>query len=192
MPKKKTLDVNSLVAGEESLPLCPKCGCAIITDFDTGEPLCNCTIAQEPVEAAAPEVVEPKEVSQAKPEPETDNVPSIHDLLAKIPGAPSQAEIDSAKAAYGKIYVSPFDEDEMYIWRPMRYREWQQIQMNQHLDNEQKMQEYVVSRAVIWPKLSPEMIAMSRAGTIPTLFQVITHGSNFLPIDMAVQLVREL
>ena len=114
-------------------------------------------------------------------------------ILKTLNGAPSEAQIQAWKQQFGSVYVLPFALNELYVWRPISRREWQTIQMNETLvKDENKFQEYIVVRAVLWPRMTPEKMSFSRAGIVPTLFAAIMHGSYFLPIEYALQTTEEL
>ena len=202
--------------------ICNKCGALIVRDLETGEMLCNCQSKEEEAAQIAAAMQERKErtpvQSVARPVPQNvasiaaepapassgenpaDAAPqgkmpvfSAKIALQTLPGAPSQEQIDAWKAERGKIYSFPFDTDEIYIWRPMLYREWEMLKTNEALvQDETKFQEQVVMRAVLWPKIGPVELNMSRAGMVQTLFSVIMQGSYFLHPDFAVNLVEEL
>jgi len=181
------VDVSQLVADGDAMrnnnEVCPKCGALIVMTPDG--PVCNCPSAgeaAEPVSAAE---------SGAPGEEQVDML----SLLAQIPGAPSQQQINAWKQQFGKVYVFPVDMKEMYIWRPLRRREWQAIQAagsDGLANDEAKFQEHVVLKAILWPQLDPVQLSLVRAGLIPTLFGVIMHGSYFFSPDFALSLVREL
>jgi hypothetical protein len=118
---------------------------------------------------------------------------SAKDALRAIPGAPTPEQIEAWKQEFGSVYTFPFDTKEIYIWRPMRRREWQMLQSNEALVKEEaKFQEQVVMRAILWPKIGPVELNLSRAGLVQTLFSVIMQGSYFLHPDFAITLVEEL
>jgi hypothetical protein len=144
-----------------------------------------------PVEAAPP-AAEGDNPADVAPQQEMP-VFSAKDALRAIPGAPAQEQIDAWKQEFGAVYTFPFDTKEIYIWRPMRRREWQMLQSNEALVKEEaKFQEQVVMRSVLWPKIGPVELNLSRAGLIQTLFSVIMQGSYFLHPDFAITLVEEL
>jgi hypothetical protein len=219
----KQVNPEELVAGDEQHAdhICEKCGALIVLDTVTGEPLCNCSaqaelaakIAQarkaqkqaqtqsprpenEPATpASAPSteeplaVQDPEEVASEEPMP----VFNAKDALMAIPGAPSQEQIDAWKQEWGQIYTFPFDLREIYVWRPIRRREWQMLQSNEALVKEEaKFQEQIVMRCVLWPKIGPVELNLSRAGLVQTLFGVIMQGSYFLHPDFAISLVQEI
>jgi hypothetical protein len=202
--------------------VCKKCNALVVKDMETGEVFCNCTVQadmaaqvararsqaqQDAAARSAPPKPQPKSIPQASPPvaPTAEGAPedvapqqempmfSAKDALRAIPGAPSEEQIQAWKNEFGKIYTFPFDTTEIYIWRPVFYREWQMFKSEEALVKEEaKFQEQVVARVVLWPKIGPVELNISRAGLVPTLFNVIMQGSYFLHPDFAITLVEEL
>lgn len=201
--------------------ICPKCNSLVVRDPATKEFVCNCFGEQEFAAqiAAARNIARNQpmtkiesEVPQIKlppmPEPDMEMPESVptastaqeqapmfvaKEALKKMPNAPSQDQIAAWKQQFGKIYTFSFDTDEIYVWRPIFRREWQNLQTMEALARDEgKFQEHFVMKTVLWPTLGPVEINASRAGMVPTLFQIIMQGSGFLPIDLAVNLIQEL
>jgi len=103
---------------------------------------------------------------------------------------PDQTQIDAWKQQFGEVFLIAFDEDDMYVWRPINRLEYKQ--MIQNVQSEAAFQEGIVQSCVLWPTIGPEWLSAGKAGTIPTLHAVIMEGSNFLEPAMAVTLVRKL
>lgn len=121
-----------------------------------------------------------------------EEAPSISALLAAIPGAPKAEQIEAWKKQHGDVYVLPLDAKEMYIWRPLRHLEYQNLVGGDATKSDASFREAVVLRALLWPKLGPEHVANTRAGLMDTLFQVIMQGSYFLAPEFALSLVEKL
>lgn len=158
--------------------VCPTCEAAVV------DGKCNCVtdVAQEEQPAA----------QEAVSEPEQQLFPGKA-LLQNLPGAPNEKTLDVWRQEFGRIYMMAFDTTDLYIWRPLRFAEYRSLQANKALmENEMKFQEQIVVRCVLWPRLGPEELSMSRAGLISTLFNVIMQGSYFIAPEIALQLVTEL
>jgi hypothetical protein len=176
------IDVNALVngplgVGRGEVVICEKCGCEV---FDG---LCNCSLTK------------PEETQEAPvaTEPEQQKVFSAKEALKLIPGAPVQAQIDAWKSQFGAVYSLPFSDREIFLWRPLNRFEWQQFVKNEALvKDEQKFQEQIVTRAVLYPKLDAMGINQTRAGTIQTLYQIIMQGSYFISAELAINMVEEM
>lgn len=104
---------------------------------------------------------------------------------------PSAEVIERWKDLHGEVFLFALDEDEMYIWRPLRRLEYKTLRTQAKEDSD--FMEAVVSKCVLWPPLPPEFMAVCKAGTIDTFFEVIMQGSNFIDPQVAVNLlVRRL
>lgn len=103
---------------------------------------------------------------------------------------PNEAQVEEWKGMYGEVFLLALDEEEMYIWRPLARHEYKQLM--QAIQNEALFMEQVVQKCVIWPNLTPEWMMGGKAGTVSTLHGVIMEGSNFLPPEVAMTLVRKL
>lgn len=139
--------------------------------------------------------VEKEAIPEAAPaveEAPVEPIVNIIELLKGINGAPKSEMIENWKKIHGDIYVLPLDIKEMYIWRPLRKLEYDNIINSEVAKNDASFREAVVLRALLWPKLMPEQLAASRAGLTDTLFQVIMQGSYFLTPEFALSLVQKL
>ena len=103
---------------------------------------------------------------------------------------PNDAMIAEWKGLYGEIFLLALDEDEMYVWRPLARHEYKALM--QPVQHEHIFMEQVVQKCVIWPMITPEWLMGGKAGTVSTLHGVIMEGSNFLPPEVAMTLVRKL
>lgn len=139
---------------------------------------------QAPEEEQTPQDENPEEEQQAEG---PDIVMKAFDDNKR---KPAQSQIDAWKQQFGEVFLIAFDEDEMYVWRPINRLEYKQ--MIQTVQNEAAFQEGIVQKCVLWPDIGPEWLSAGKAGTIPTLHAVIMEGSNFLEPAMAVTLVRKL
>lgn len=117
----------------------------------------------------------------------------IYELLAALPDAPSKDQVDFYKTQNGGV-ASIFSEEEIYIWRPINWAEYKMLQQAaaENAHNPHYLDEQVVYKCVLWPKIKPETLPAMKGGTIPTLSQQIMEGSNFVPPNMAMSLVIKL
>lgn len=103
---------------------------------------------------------------------------------------PKDAQVEEWKRLYGEVFMIALDEEEMYVWRPLARHEYKALM--QAAQHEQTFMEQVVQKCVIWPMITPEWLMGGKAGTVTTLHSVIMEGSNFLPPEVAMTLVRKL
>lgn len=147
---------------------------------------------------------------EAQGEPEA--APSAPDLsaavlstLAKIPGSPTEAQINAWKNKYGQnaVYVIAFGDDEVYVFTPLVRSSWQKLQETiQTLRNqggmetaqlEEKLKEKVVQYSVLWPRpLDERFFYNSRAGVVPSLYEAIMMQSCFMTPQQTAMLTVSL
>jgi len=147
-----------------------------------------------------------KELTQQAPADDVQLAPSMHsqilEILGNTPGAPGQAQIDQWKRQYGAnaVHCIAFGEGDVYIFTHLKRGQWQQIQQmaeqiaqqggNQAMQD--KMSEKIVQHAMIWPRLPIEFFVNSRAGVVPSLYEVIMLNSYFLNAQQAMLLTTQL
>lgn len=148
------------------------------------------------------------ELNKIKQEAEPEEAMSMQDelrkVLSKIPGAPSEADIGRLKKIHGDnaVYVTVFSETEAYVFTHLSRKLWQTVQENMaDLQNkggfdsavlQEKMKEKVVQYCMLWPKLPIEFFHSSRAGVVPSLYEVIMLNSYFLTPQQAMALTVPL
>jgi hypothetical protein len=113
--------------------------------------------------------------------------------LTKISGAPSRADVDAHKRLHGDVFVSFFSETEAYLWRALKRGEYRSLQEAAASNTDQlKLEEAIVEKCVIWPKLDKTAFDSMKAGTFSTLSGQIMENSNFMAPPVAAQLVFKL
>jgi hypothetical protein len=143
---------------------------------------------QEELEQQSQEQQQEKE--PAAPQEDKDEVLIAFANLANGPG-PDQ--VSAWKEAYGDIRIMAFESDEIYVYRTIRRVEWKKfIAEIKEGPGSDLFQEQVVKKCVLWPSLDLTWSATCKAGTIPTLFEVIMEASNFLNPQTAIMLTRKL
>jgi hypothetical protein len=137
---------------------------------------------------------------------EVQLAPSMHsqilEILTSTPGAPGQPQIDAWKRQYGAnaVHCIAFGEGDVYIFTHLKRGQWQQIQqMTEQIAQQggnqvvqDKMTEKIVQHAMIWPRLPIEFFINSRAGVVPSLYEVIMLNSYFLNAQQAMLLTTQL
>lgn len=116
--------------------------------------------------------------------------PDLASLLAQIPGAPDAAALEKWKQVHGEIFCSGFSDDEIFIWKPVNRREYLEIQKAVQANQEADFSELVVRKCILWS--SSERALELKAGSIPTLSEQIMQNSNFMPVQLAANLVIKL
>lgn len=122
-----------------------------------------------------------------------DQAPDPYAILAEVPGAPTKEQVEQWKTTH-EIKMSMFSEKEVFLWKPINWQDYKMLQQAA-ADNQQNpnyFDEQLVYKCIVWPQVMPETLPTLKGGTIPTLSQQIMEGSNFIPPQMAMNLVVDL
>lgn len=119
---------------------------------------------------------------------------TIYDVLNDIPGAPTKVQIEKWKAQYGDIFVSGFSDEEVFVWRPIRRKEYAKLQQlaadpKNEID-QLKHEELVCETCVLYPEAPFDWD--KKAGTASTLAEQIFQNSHFVSAGAASLLVVKL
>jgi len=118
-------------------------------------------------------------------------VDPIMAAFEKMENGPSKEQIELWKNEHnGEVYISAFDEDEIYVWRPLYRLEYKNIikMVKDPIMADEKMLE----KCLLFPRVTPEFLSMTKAGTIETMAAQIREVSNFVNPETAIGLVRKL
>jgi hypothetical protein len=179
--------------------VCEGCGLS----KDTGECVCDINIdfgaPEQPVESHVdlpPELSDLTEDEKAllkKVQEKQAQIDPIMGGFKLLTNKPTEEQIEVWRKTYGKVFTIGLDEDEYYIFRPLRRIEWRSLmQALSKQPDELKRKEAIVQRAVLWPALTPDKVSGVSAGTPETLYEMILQCSNFLLPQEAMQCVRKL
>jgi hypothetical protein len=98
-----------------------------------------------------------------------------------FPGGPTRDQLEEWKSQFnGEIYMTEFDADEVFIWRPIRRKEYKDIAKIPNADQFYK-EERIVTTCILYPKsFSAANMSFGKAG-IPTLLsELIMEKSGFV------------
>jgi hypothetical protein len=121
----------------------------------------------------------------------------VWEVLATIKGAPNRETIESLKAEKGlDIRMAVVDEDRIYLITPIMRDRWKVLnstvsKIKDDTERQDRLSELVVEACVIWPKPNSPLFG-NRAFTNATLFEQILHISDYIPPQVAVQMVYKL
>jgi hypothetical protein len=135
---------------------------------------------------------EEKEVAQKVLEKQAQTDPIMEGFRA-LQDKPSDAQIEEWKKQFGKVYTIGLNEDEYFLFRPLRRLEWRNLlKALAKQTDEMKKKEAICQRAVLWPTMSPDSMSRLPAGTPDTLYEMVLQASNFLVPQEALACVRKL
>lgn len=147
-------------------------------------------------------------------EPEAEEAPEVEkeeeildplDAMAKqFPDAPPRRMIEGWKELYGDVYAFVPDANSVYLLRPLRRIEHKNIAKEIRAFSEgataredpalveEMMHEKVVMLCLLYPAASPNFLSMSKAGLMPTLFNLVMEHSKFLSQQKALEVCYKL
>ncbi len=119
---------------------------------------------------------------------------TIYDVLSEIPGAPTKLQIEKWKAEFGDVFVSGFSDTDIFVWRPIRRKEYcklQQLAGDPKNEIDQfRHEELVCETCLLYPV--PPFDWDQKAGTASTLAEQIFQNSHFVSAGAASLLVVKL
>ena len=115
----------------------------------------------------------------------------LQELLKDFPNAPSQLQIDEMKATHGSVLLAALSEDELFLFRPLTRKEHRALnaKIAEGQIAPELFEEQVVSACVLWKSVQS---LEDKAGTLPSVFEMIMQNSNFLSPQALSNLVVKL
>lgn len=118
---------------------------------------------------------------------------SITDLLAALPGAPTKEQIEAWKQEHGEVFCSALSGEEIFIFRPLKRREYLELQL---LAQQQQTpidgEELLVKKCLLWGSDLAVRSLDNKAGSLTTLQEQVLQNSNFVAPAVASALVVKL
>lgn len=133
-------------------------------------------------ETEAEEIPESDELEEVEDFHESEDEEAEHNGSEEIfPFGPTYDMVSDWKARYdGEIYMSDF-ADQIFIWRPIRRKEYREIQRVEGSVDEYYMEESICRTCVLYPEdYAMHKITFGKAGIPSTLSQMIMERSGFL------------
>lgn len=98
-----------------------------------------------------------------------------------FPFGPTYDQVEDWKSRFDNdLYMSDFN-NEVFIWRPIRRKEYRDIQRVEGVKDEYYMEEAVCRTCVLWPQdYAMHKITFGKAGLPTTLSQLVMERSGFL------------
>jgi hypothetical protein len=106
-----------------------------------------------------------------------------------FPGGPTHNELEKWKAMYnGEVYLTEFDDESVFVWRPIKRKEYKDIAKIQNADAFYK-EERICEKSVLFPANYSFMHMSAGKAGIPTLLsELILEKSGFVAKTGAVKL----
>jgi hypothetical protein len=144
--------------------------------------------AKEKEEAALEESAADQS-SEAKTTSSEDTKELMYDQLEKM--GCTRSYLSKMKERHGTIVVYPHEDERWFVIRPLKVKEMRMIKEIVGQDME-KLNKEILESAVVFPKLSEELVNELPAGLPDVLVNMISRLSAFIPVELAFSLSKEL
>ena len=114
-------------------------------------------------------------------------VEKLKGLLSDFENHPDEGTISEWKTGYGDVFCSALSETELFVFRAVTRKEHREIQAA--AESEEDYEASVVNTCLLWKSVDD---LEKKGGTLPTLLEQIMQNSNFMPPQLAGQLVVKL
>lgn len=106
-----------------------------------------------------------------------------------FPGGPTYNELEKWKSMYnGEVYLTEFDDEDVFVWRPIKRKEYKDIAKIQNADTFYK-EERICEKSVLFPVNYGFMNMSNGKAGIPTLLhELILEKSGFVAKTGAMRL----
>jgi hypothetical protein len=106
-----------------------------------------------------------------------------------FPGGPTYNDLEKWKSMYaGEVYLTEFDEENVFVWRPIKRKEYKDIAKIQNADSFYK-EERICEKAVLFPANYGFMNMSNGKAGIPTLLhELVLEKSGFVAKTGAMRL----
>lgn len=157
-------------------------------------------LAEKQAVVAAAAAAAAKPVVEEEQEEEQSFKSQIEEMLSKIEGAPTKAQIAAWKKN-GTLHATAFSETDIFLFTYLKRSQWTKIkeivetktETISGTDGQRELKEKVVKSCVLWPNIrSDEFTYSAPAGLVDTLFDLIMLHSYFLSTQQAMQLTTTL
>lgn len=138
------------------------------------------------------EEVKPVDTAEeVKEEEELEEVEDFHESIEEeasydgedqiFPDGPTYNQVAEWKSMYdGEIFMSDFNNT-IFIWRPIRRKEYRDLQRAEGSTDEFYLEEAITRTCLLWPEdYAMQKLTFGKAGIPSTLSQLIMERSGFL------------
>lgn len=142
--------------------------------------------------AKAQEEAQEEEVSQDAEEVEDPTNPFRSDILEMLEKQGiTEADLDNARESFGKVFCFPWNEDKVYVFRPLYRKEWNTIK--EVAEDQEHLNYLIIRQGCLHPKFTTIVeLQEDIAGIQDTLSEIIMRSSGFIALEEAMATVREL
>lgn len=125
---------------------------------------------------------------------EQQDLIDLHELLAEVDkeNAPMVSTLEAWKSRHKSLYVSKIsmESDKYYVFTTIKRHEFKKLQEQGIFDNEEKGNEVLVEKCLLYPMPTQSWRLTSDAGIITTLGKQIAYKSGFVSPQEALSLIK--
>lgn len=118
----------------------------------------------------------------------------LHEILFEVDpkNCPMISQLEAWKGYHKSLYVSKIsnESNEYYVWRTLKRNEFKQLSANGTFSDEEKANEILVEKCVLYPQVTQAWRLTSDAGVITTLGKQIAYKSGFVSPQEALSLIK--
>lgn len=143
---------------------------------------------------------EPKQINQIDQEiyeelpPESRELIELHEYLSEVDpeNAPTVSVLEAWKDKHKSLYVSKISNDSVqpYVFTTIKRKDFKLLSSQGVFDNEEKGNEVLVEKCLLYPAPTQQWRLISDAGIITTLGKQIAYKSGFVSPQEALSLVK--
>ena len=126
--------------------------------------------------------------------PEQKELMDLHELLTEIDpvNAPLLSVLEAWKAKHKSLFISKIsnDSEKYYVFTTIKRRDFKVLQDQGVFDNEEKGNEVLVEKCLLYPAVTQAWRLTSDAGIITTLGKQIAYKSGFVSPQEALSLIK--
>lgn len=127
-------------------------------------------------------------------DPRTKRLIDLHEAIAEVDptDAPLLSVLEAWEARHKVLYVSKISQDseQFYVFTTIKRNDFKKLQETGVFDNEEKGNEVLVEKCLLYPKASTSWRLTSDAGIISTLGKQIAYKSGFVSAQEALALIK--
>jgi len=132
-------------------------------------------------------------IGEVEPEEEVDRNEDATDTAIKailLSQGLTPEDIATIKEKFGRLFVYPWNDDKIYVYRPLIRKEYNLLRTL--VNDSEEMKTKVIERCVVFPVMTRESLESELAGIQEVLSEIIFRSSGFINPEEAMAWIREI
>jgi hypothetical protein len=144
---------------------------------------------EEKRKAQAAALTTSDEAASQEPATSEDNIDSAIKAVLLSQGLTGE-DIESIKEKFGRLFVYPWNDEKVYVYRPLIRKEYNLLRTL--VNDAEEMKTKVIERCVVFPVMTRESLDNELAGIQEVLSEIIFRSSGFINPEEAMAWIREI